>query len=176
MANKARFIEPMLLLRTEKLPEGPDWAYELKLDGYRAIAYKAGKKVFLRSRNDKDFALRYTSITNALKDLPDGTVIDGEVVALDETGRPAFNVLQNYGSAKAPLFYYVFDVMMLEGRKVIDEPLSLRRQLLEERVLSQLSEPIRLSPRLDASLDDLVCSVKAQGLEGLVAKRLGQPL
>ena len=73
MANKARFIEPMLLLRTEKLPEGSDWAYELKLDGYRAIAYKSGKKVFLRSRNDKDFALRYTSITNALKELPDGS-------------------------------------------------------------------------------------------------------
>jgi bifunctional non-homologous end joining protein LigD len=56
MADRARFIEPMLLLRTEKLPEGSDWAYELKLDGYRAIAYKSGKKVFLRSRNDKDFA------------------------------------------------------------------------------------------------------------------------
>ena|SRR5947209_2838104 len=143
MANKARFIEPMLLLRAEKLPEGSDWAYELKLDEYRAIAYKSGKKVFLRSRNDKDFTLRYTSITNALKDLPDGTVIDGEVVALDETGRPAFNGLQNYGSAKAPLFYFAFDVMMLEGKNVIDEPLSRRRQLLEERVLSQLSEPIR---------------------------------
>jgi bifunctional non-homologous end joining protein LigD len=127
---------------------------------------------FLRSRNDKDFALRYTSITNALKDLPDGTVIDGEVVALDETGRPAFNALQNYGFAKGPMCYHVFDLMMLEGKNVIDEPLSRRRQLLEERVLSQLSEPIRLSPQLDASLADLIGSVKAQGLEGLVAKRL----
>jgi ATP-dependent DNA ligase len=172
MAAKARFIEPMLLLRTEKLPERSDWAYELKLDGYRAIAYKSGKKLFLRSRNDKDFALRYTSITNALQDLPDGTVIDGEIVALDEAGRPAFNVLQNYGSAKAPLFYYVFDLMMLEGKDVTDEPLSERRNLLQRRVLSHLSEPIRLSPQLDASLDELIASVKAQALEGLVAKRL----
>jgi ATP-dependent DNA ligase len=92
--------------------------------------------------------------------------------SLDETGRPAFNVLQNYGSAIAPLFYYVFDLMMLEGKNVIDEPLSRRRQLLEERVLSHLSEPIRLSPQLDSSLDHLIGSVKAQGLEGLVAKRL----
>lgn len=58
---------------------------------------------------------------NALKDLPDGTVLDGEVVALDETGRPAFNLLQNYASTKAPLFYYVFDVMMLEGQDLAGE-------------------------------------------------------
>src|SRR5947208_940252 len=106
MPGKAHFIQPMLLLRKERLPEGSDWAYELKLDGYRAIAYKSGRKLFLRSRNDKDFALRYPSISNGLKDLPEGTVVDGEIVALDETGRPTFNVLQNYGSEKAPLFYY----------------------------------------------------------------------
>src|SRR3954451_10203219 len=105
MPSKAHFIEPMLLLRTEKLPQGSGWAYELKLDGYRAIAYKSGNNLSLRSRNDKDFALRYAPITNALRELPDVTVIDGENVALDETGRPAFNLLQNYGSAKAPLFY-----------------------------------------------------------------------
>lgn len=172
MPGKAHFIQPMLLLRTEKLPEGSDWAYELKLDGYRAIAYKSGRKLFLRSRNDKDFALRYSSITDALKDLPDGTVIDGEIVALDETGRPAFNVLQNYGSAKAPLFYYVFDVMMLEGKDLTGEPLSYRRTVLEQRLLSHVAEPIRLSPQLDASVHDLTASVKAQGLEGLVAKRV----
>src|SRR5690349_7191482 len=141
MAGKAHFIVPMLLLRTEQLPEGSDWAYELKLDGYRAIAYKSGKKLFLRSRNDKDFALRYTSITTALQHLPDGTVIDGEVVALDETGRPAFNALQNYGSARAPLFYYVFDLIMLDGESLAAEPLSHRRKLLEQRVQSHLSEP-----------------------------------
>lgn len=93
-------------------------------------------------------------------------MIDGEIVALDETGRPAFNVLQNYGSAKAPLFYYVFDVMMLEGKNVTDEPLSRRRQFLERRVLSHLSEPIRSSPQLDADLDGLIASVKVQRLEG----------
>jgi bifunctional non-homologous end joining protein LigD len=59
---KARFIEPMLLLRTEMLPEGPEWGYEIKLDGYRALAFKTGGKLSLRSRNDNDFALRYPSI------------------------------------------------------------------------------------------------------------------
>ena len=172
MPGTPHFIEPMLLLRTEKLPEGPNFSFELKLDGYRAIAFKSGKKVSFRSRNNKDFALRYASIAEALQNLPDGTVIDGEVVALDEAGRPDFNVLQNYGSTKAPLLYYVFDVMILKGKDVMGEPLSRRRELLETRVLPHLAEPIRFSPQLDASLHDLIASVKAQRLEGLVAKRL----
>ena len=73
----------MLLLQTERLPEGRKWAYELKLDGYRALAIKTGGKVHLRSRNDNDFNLRYPAVVQALKVLPDETVIDGEVVALD---------------------------------------------------------------------------------------------
>jgi ATP-dependent DNA ligase len=113
MADKtnASFISPMLPLRTEKLPEGVNWLYELKLDGFRAVAFKNGGKVDLRSRNDKDFNTAYPAIIKALADLPDETVIDGEVVALDESGRPSFTALQNDGSAKTPLVYYVFDLM-----------------------------------------------------------------
>jgi ATP-dependent DNA ligase len=79
----------MLLLRTEKLPEGPDWLIELKLDGYRALAIKSGGKVQLRSRNDNNFNSRYPGMVKALATMPDETVIDGEVVALDEDGRPS---------------------------------------------------------------------------------------
>ena len=71
--TKAQFIEPMLLLRTEKLPEGPDWVVELKLDGYRALAIKASGKVQLRSRNDNDFNSRYPGIVKALAPMPDDT-------------------------------------------------------------------------------------------------------
>jgi DNA ligase D-like protein (predicted ligase) len=169
---KPGFIEPMLLLRTEKLPEGPDWAYEIKLDGYRALAFKTGGKLELRSRNDNDFALRYPSIAKALASLPDDTAVDGEIVALDAEGKPSFNALQNYGSSKADLIYYVFDLMVLAGEDVMGEQLRKRRELLEKKILTKLDEPIRYSPALNASLAVLIQSVKAQGFEGLVAKRL----
>ena len=161
----------MLLLRTEKLPEGPDLQYEIKFDGYRALAMKSGGKVQLRSRNDNDFNVRYPGIVKALAPMPDETVIDGEVVALDRDGKPSFNTLQNYGSAGAPLHFYIFDLLILKGRDVMGEPLVKRRELLEEHVLPRLAEPIRYSPVLEAKLEDLIRSVKAQGLEGLVAKR-----
>jgi ATP-dependent DNA ligase len=169
----ARFIDPMLLLRTDRLPEGPDWLYEIKLDGYRALAIRSGGKVRLRSRNDKDLSTRYPAIVEGLASLPDETVIDGEVVALDASGKPSFNALPNYGAAGAALHFYVFDVLILAGRDVIGEPLTKRRELLESRILPTLSEPVRYCPQFKASLKDLIQSVKAQCLEGLVAKRGG---
>jgi ATP-dependent DNA ligase len=102
--SNAKFIEPMLLLAAETLPEGAGWTHELKLDGYRALGIKAGHEVRLRSRNDKDFNRKYPAIAKALATLPDDTVIDGEVVALDADGRPSFNALQN-GAAEAAIFY-----------------------------------------------------------------------
>jgi DNA ligase D-like protein (predicted ligase) len=161
----------MLLLRTETLPDGPEWIRELKFDGYRSLAIKSGDKVGLRSRNDNDFSARYPGIVKALAKLPDETVIDGEVVALDEAGRPSFNTLQNFGSGQAPLHFYIFDLLILAGKDVMGEPLTKRRELLEIRIFPKLAEPIRYSPQLQGSLKDLVQSVKAQGLEGLVAKR-----
>jgi bifunctional non-homologous end joining protein LigD len=157
------------------LPDGSPWLIELKLDGFRAIAFKTGGKVFLRSRNNKDFNGRYASVVAGLSGLPDDTVIDGEIVALDESGRPSFNVLQNYASSRAPIIYYVFDLMMLAGRDVTAKPLDERRDLLEAKVLPRLKEPIRQSPELKGKMAELVRSVKAQGFEGLIAKRRSSP-
>jgi bifunctional non-homologous end joining protein LigD len=168
--SKAAFIEPMLLLLTEKLPEGDGLVYELKLDGYRAVAFKTGGKVHLRSRNDKDFRAKYPVIAKALGAMPDETVIDGEIVAL-EGGRPSFNALQNHCSAASQLFYYAFDVMVAAGKDVMAVPLEARREILRSQVLCKLADPIRESPQFEASLPVLIESVKAQGLEGLVAKR-----
>lgn len=162
----------MLLLSTDRLPDQPGrWDYQLKLDGYRAIAFKKGGRVHLRSRNDNDFSTRYAAVVRGLAKLPDDTVIDGEVVALDQDGRPSFGALQNASSAQAAIVYYVFDVMVLAGRDVTAEPLSARRELLEQKVLPALAEPVRYAGSLDASLSDLIHAVKTQGFEGLVAKR-----
>jgi bifunctional non-homologous end joining protein LigD len=161
----------MLLLRTDSLPSGEQWWYELKLDGYRAIAFKRNGAVHLRSRNDNDFNVRYPGVVEALETLPDNTVIDGEVVAFDEEGRPSFSALQNYGASPAPVVYYVFDVMVLAGRDLRREPLETRRALLEKKVLPKLGEPVRYAAPLDAELPVLIQSVKAHGFEGLVAKR-----
>jgi DNA ligase D-like protein (predicted ligase) len=169
---KARFIEPMLLLKTDALPDqGERWAYQLKVDGYRAIAFRSGGKLHLRSRNDNDFTIRYPSILKGLAKLPDETVVDGELVAFDGDGKPSFNALQNYASADTPIIFYVFDLLIVAGRDVRREPLEVRRDLLERRILPKLAEPVRYLGDLDASLPDLIASVKTQGFEGLVAKR-----
>jgi bifunctional non-homologous end joining protein LigD len=114
----------MLLVRTESLPAGEAWVYELKLDGFRAEAIKSGGRIQLRSRNDKDFNAKYSAIVQALTAMPDETVIDGEIVALDESGRPSFKLLQNHSSKAAALIFYVFDVMILAGKDVMAEPLN----------------------------------------------------
>jgi len=161
----------MLLLKTDSLPDGEGWVHELKVDGYRAIAFKTGGTLHLRSRNNNDFGLRYPAVVNGLARLPDETVIDGEVVAFDEEGRPSFNALQNYGTGAAPVVFYVFDLLVLAGRDQRGEILDTRRALLEKKVLPKLTEPVRYLAPLNAPLPDLIASVKAQGLEGLVAKR-----
>ena len=143
----------------------------IKLDGYRAITVKAAGRVRLWSRNEKDFGRRYTAIAAALDKLPDESVVDGEIVALDASGRPSFNALQNYGSAPANLIYYLFDVPLLGGRDLRGETLDVRRNMLEGKVLPRLAELIRASAVLPGRLDDLIRAVKEQGLEGLVAKR-----
>jgi len=171
MPVKARFITPMLLLRTDRLPDDPRWEYQLKLDGYRAIAFKSGGTVHLRSRNDKDFSTRYPGVVRGLARLPDETVIDGEVVAFDDDGRPSFNALQNFGAAPGAVVYYVFDILTLAGKDLMRQPLEQRRALLEAKVLPRLAEPVRHAAPLDAPLPDLIHSVRAQRLEGLVAKR-----
>src|SRR5690348_2128416 len=111
----------MQCLPVAKLPEGPNWEYEVKFDGYRALGIKSGDRVRLMSRNENDLAGRFPILAQAL-----ATSIDGELVALDETGRPSFNVFQNYRRAGSPLQFYAFDVLTLAGRSLQNEPLEER--------------------------------------------------
>src|SRR5215813_9763110 len=162
----------MLLLRTDALPDDPDrWEYQLKFDGYRAVAFKTNGTVHLRSRNDNDFGRRYPLVMQGLAMLPDETVVDGELVAFDEEGRPSFSAMQNATGADVEIVYYVFDVMVLRGSDVMAKPLDVRQQLLERHIAPKLVDPVRYTGQLNARLRDLVASIKAHGLEGLVAKR-----
>jgi ATP-dependent DNA ligase len=126
-------FEPMLCERAERPPEGQDWRYELKLDGFRANGRKSGRSAELWSRNQKDFTRRFRDVAKAIAHLPDDTVIDGEIVALDENGKPSFNLLQGFGDAQA-IVLYAFDVLMLQGKDVRLWPLEDRREHLRKIV------------------------------------------
>jgi ATP-dependent DNA ligase len=101
-------------LPVEEIPEGEPWTYELKLDGYRLVAVKAAGKVTLYSRRSTGLSRRFRNVTAALAALPDENVIDGELVALDEQGKPNFNLLQNFRSADSHIMFYTFDVIRLK--------------------------------------------------------------
>ncbi|WP_447985710.1 non-homologous end-joining DNA ligase [Nitrospira sp. Nam74] len=168
------FIEPMLAHPVSTLPQGPQWQYEIKLDGYRALAFKTERGVQLLSRRNNVLNTQFPKIASALEALQDGTVLDGEIVALDEQGRPSFNLLQNHRSAASTIVLYVFDVLAYAGKSLVSLPLSKRRHLLELAV-DRVPEPIRLSQPLKASVDALIAAAKEHGLEGLIAKDVNSP-
>jgi hypothetical protein len=109
----AGFIPTMDCLPVPKLPAGPEWTYEIKLDGYRLEAVRSGGKTTLYSRRQNVLTQRFPYIAAALGSLPAGTVIDGELVALGPDGRPDFNLLQNFRSAESRIVYYAFDILII---------------------------------------------------------------
>jgi bifunctional non-homologous end joining protein LigD len=121
----------MNALPVETLPEG-DWLYEVKLDGYRATAFKDGEDVRLVSRNQKDF--NYPQLLDALKLLSaDRVTLDGEIAALDENGRSSFQLLQVFKrSGGVPLVYYAFDLLFVDKKDLRKKPLLARRKLLAD--------------------------------------------
>jgi DNA ligase D-like protein (predicted ligase) len=123
------------------------------------------------SRNGNDFSARFPSVAKALSKLPDDSIVDGEIVALDETGRPSFNVLQNYNHIATLLQFYAFDLLHLAGKTLRDRPLGERRDLLRVRVMSRMQGEVIFSETLEATAAEIVAAVKKQGLEGVIAKR-----
>ncbi len=115
MSAPLGFIEPMEYKETDNIPSGDEWQYELKLDGYRTVAVKDAGDVHLFSRNGKSFNSKFPSLLNPIRALqPKRFVIDGEIVALDENGRHSFSLLQRFGTTKAPLRFYAFDLLHIE--------------------------------------------------------------
>src|SRR3954462_10855844 len=139
-----RFIEPMECLAVPKLPAAEGWLYEVKLDGYRVIATKDGKDVGLYSRYGNALTQQFPAISFALQQLAARAVIlDGEIVALDEKGRPNFQELQNRQKTKLPIVFNVFDLLHLEREDLLELPLRQRRKRLESLAKS-FREPLRL--------------------------------
>jgi DNA ligase D-like protein (predicted ligase) len=161
---------PMMAVPSTTLPRGPEWTYEVKWDGYRALAVKRGSKLRLRSRNLKDFTAAYPTVVSTLRNLRAGdAIVDGEIVALDPAGRPSFQALQHRMTAHA-IVYYAFDLLYLDGRDLTPEPLERRRELL---VSVADGSGLLLSTPLPGTPDEIVTAVKGLGLEGVVAKRRG---
>jgi DNA ligase D-like protein (predicted ligase) len=165
----AGFIETMDCLPVSRLPEGREWTYEIKLDGYRLEVVRRGRDATLYSRRQNVFNQKFPDIAAALKDLPDDTVIDGEVVALGPDGRPDFNLLQNFRSAESRIHYYAFDILIHKGRRLTELPLSERRKILSSVI--EPGEHVAVSQVSDGSAAEMLKFIKSHGLEGVVAKR-----
>jgi DNA ligase D-like protein (predicted ligase) len=166
----ASFIEPMECLAVPQLHDGLQWVYEIKLDGYRALGIKSGRSVRLLSRRNNSFNRQYPLIIEALGELPEETVVDGEVVALDQSGFPNFNLLQNYRSEASRIHFFIFDLLIYKGRDLTRLPLIERRDLLRS-LLTINSGRIRITDYLEASATDMLHAVRQHGFEGVIGKR-----
>ncbi len=163
-----RKYRPMLATLEKNVPSGAGWMFEVKWDGYRALAYIRGGDVKLLSRNDNDLTQRFPQvakeIAKAVKSA--NAVLDGEVCALDDQGRSSFSAMQRGG---APLVYYVFDLLELEGEPLVDLPLVERRRRLA-KLLDRRDKTVRISETFDDG-GALLEAVTEQKLEGIMAKR-----
>jgi ATP-dependent DNA ligase len=146
------------------------WLWEIKLDGYRALAVKSGTSVTLFSRRRKSLNRQFPYIVEALADVPAGTVVDGEVVAIDESGRPNFNLLQHFRADASRIQYYIFALLCWKDRDLTRVPLVERRALLKAVVVI-IEKRIRIADYFEASPNDLLAAVREQGLEGIIGKR-----
>src|SRR5437588_9375700 len=159
----------------EDPPTQGDWLYEHKFDGIRTNAIKDGKKVSLISRNGNKLDRRFPEIAEAVNDLTvNECVLDGEVVALDEEGRSSFQLLQaiEMEGRKAPLRFYVFDLLQLNGKSLLELPVEQRKQVLA-KVCESVADPIRYSGEISGDVKSLLSEVKRRGLEGLIGKQRG---
>jgi len=165
----AAFVEPMDCLAVSKLPESANWAWEIKIDGDRAIAVKTDDRINLYSRTANSFNSKFDYIVDALSDMPTGTVLDGELVAIDDHGRPNFNLLQNFRTGARHIQYYVFDLPCLNNRDTTKLKLAERRELL--KTLFFKDRRIKIIDYIEAEAVELLRAVREQRLEGVVGKR-----
>ncbi|GLU51454.1 DNA ligase D [Dyadobacter frigoris] len=164
------FLTPMLATLVDKPFDDPGWEYEVKWDGYRALAFLNKSETELRSRNNKSFNDKFYPVFNAVKNWGIEAVIDGEIVVVDDKGISNFNSLQNWRSeADGQLLYYVFDVLWLNGRNLMELTLKERKAILQ--TLIPEDGIIKSGFSMDARGAEFFKVAKTMGLEGIIAKR-----
>jgi DNA ligase D-like protein (predicted ligase) len=168
-STKLHFVESMECLPVASLPEGPQWTYEIKLDGYRLEALKEAKETRLYSRRANLLNDKFPYLSAALSKLPNSTILDGEVVALDAKRRSDFNLLQNFRSAETHIHYYAFDILVLRGKDLMQLPLEKRREILAD--VLPTNEHISLSVVDRRPLANMLKFAAKNHLEGVIAKR-----
>lgn len=170
----ATYLTPMKALGSESVPTGGHWRCEIKFDGYRAVAVLNNGEVELWSRNHKDLGADYPEVAKALAGVKcRNATLDGEIVALDSAGRSRFQLLQGRSLGERPtIVFYIFDIMHLDGEDLTTLPLEERQKILTT-LLKKPKRPLQLSPWFDVEPSQLMQAAREQGLEGIIAKRLG---
>ncbi len=163
---------PMLATVEEHVPHGDDWTFEVKFDGYRALAYVRGGECTLMSRNENDLTSRFPEVAKAIAKAvkSPNAVVDGEVCRLSAEGHPSFSELQQ---GSGPLVYYAFDLLELDGAALTSEPLRERKERLRH-LLDRRVTTVSYSEGFDDG-DALFAVAQEQGLEGIIAKRASGP-
>ncbi len=169
-ANKlTKFIKPMLASVTKTPFDDKDWLYEIKWDGYRAMAEWKDEKLQFYSRNGIDFSERFPSIAKELQKLKHDVILDGEIVLMNEKNLPDFQKLQHYENhLNYPLLYYVFDLLMLNGKTTDQLPLTNRKELVKK--LLENNKTIRYCDHIEEHGIAFFEKAKEQGLEGIIGK------
>jgi bifunctional non-homologous end joining protein LigD len=163
-------IKPMLAILVDNVFEAEGWSYEVKWDGYRALAYLNKGKVSIRSRNNNSFNDQFYPVFDALKEWPVNAVVDGEIVAVNEKGFASFQQLQNWRSeADGDLLYYVFDILWLAGFDLTQLPLTERREIVRQLIPNE--SLIRFSEGFTTSATDFFAASEKLGIEGIIAKK-----
>lgn len=172
-ASTKRFyshIEPMLATLVDKPFDDDEWVYEVKWDGYRAVAFMNKGEVELKSRNDKSYNEKFYPLYEQLKTLKLDAILDGEVVVLDRNGTASFGALQNWRSeADGDLVYYVFDILWYQGQDLKDMTLLERKSIL--KAVLPKNNSILVSEHFETSGIHFLEEAKKLGLEGIMAKR-----
>ncbi|HEV7867552.1 MAG TPA: non-homologous end-joining DNA ligase [Chthoniobacteraceae bacterium] len=172
-ARELPFVEPMKAKLAAAPPTAGKWIYELKFDGFRALALKSGESVRLLSRNNRDLGDRFPEIIEAIRTVSaDSAILDGEIVALDPEGRSSFQLLQavDIDPSRPPIAYYAFDLLQVEGADLLNKPLSTRKAQLK-KLLESSEGPLRYSAEIEGDPGALLKAVQERGLEGIIGKR-----